>query len=85
MTGLWRHIGGLAEPPLSLHDIRYVDGAMAWPEHRRREPESRLADYLAEARAILASPPPAPVQEPPALDPEFELLRWFPLPHEVRV
>ena len=27
-SGLWRHRDGLAEPPLSLHDIRYEDGAL---------------------------------------------------------
>ena len=39
-TGLWRHRAGTPEPPLSLHDIRYPDGVMAWPSHRHREPES---------------------------------------------
>ena len=38
------------EPPLSLRDIRYEDGAMTWPSHRHHEPESRLAEYLEEAR-----------------------------------
>ena len=57
-TGLWRHAAGLAEPPLSLHDIRYVDGAMRYAAHRHHAPESRLADHLAEARALLAHPPP---------------------------
>ena len=36
---------------------RYADGRMAYPAHRHREPESRLADYLAEARTLLARPP----------------------------
>ena len=85
-SGLWRHGGGLAEPPLSLHDIRYVEGRMSWPEHRRHEPEERLADYLAEARAILAIPPrPAEPPAPPDVDADFEALRWFALPHEVTV
>ena len=42
-----------------LHDIRYDDGRMAYPSHRHREPESRLAEYLAEARELLARPPHA--------------------------
>ena len=45
-TGLWRHRAGRPEPPASLRDVRYDDGRMAWPSHRHREPESRLAEYL---------------------------------------
>ncbi len=83
-SGLWRHSGGLAEPPLSLRDVRYDDGRMTYRAHRHREPESRLAAYLAEARAILADPP-APSRAPVPLDegPDFEALRWFTLPQEV--
>ena len=33
---------------------------MRYAAHRHREPESRLADYLAEARALLATPPATP-------------------------
>lgn len=85
LSGHWRHRGGLEDPPLSLRDVRYVDGRMTYPDRRRREPESRLADHLAEARRILASPPaPASPPEPPELDADFETLRWFPLPHEIR-
>jgi len=87
-TGLWRHRGGIVEPPMALEDIRYEEGRMAWPEHRRRAPESRLAQDLAEARRILADPPPAPdsaAMTPLDVDAEFEILRWFPLPHEVTI
>ena len=45
-TGLWRHAGGTAEPPMSLRDVRFADGGMTWPSHRRTEPESALAGYL---------------------------------------
>ncbi len=84
-TGLWRHHGGLAEPPLSLGDVSYADGTMRYRAHRHREPESRLPAYLAEARALLADPPPAPPPGPPlAVGPDFEALRWFLLPHEVQ-
>lgn len=90
-TGLWRHRAGIVEPPFSLHDIRYEGGRMAYPEPRQKEPAERLADYLAEARAILASPPPLPAAlaaaaaSDPALDADFEALRWFPLPGEIRL
>ncbi len=85
-TGLWRHRGGHPEPPLSLHDISYADGRMAFPAHRHREPESRLADYLAEARTLLARAPlplAGPTFEPSAVGQDFEDLRWFLLPEDV--
>ena len=86
-TGLWRHHGGLVEPPLSLGDVRYPGGLMTYPEHRRHAPESRLADHLAEARAIVASPPatlPMDGPDAPGVDTDFETLRWFWLPHELQ-
>jgi selenocysteine lyase/cysteine desulfurase len=85
-TGLWQHVGGAAEPPLSLRDVRFDGGRMTWPAHRRAEPESRLMDYLVEARSLLAHPPPFAVPpEPVVVDDDFEALRWFPLPSEIVV
>jgi selenocysteine lyase/cysteine desulfurase len=85
-TGLWRHAGGVAESPLSLHDVRFSPDGLEHPGHRLREPESRLADYLAEARAILADPPapPAPPQGLAglAVGEHFGDLRWFLMPDE---
>ena len=85
-TGLWRHRTGHPEPPLSLRDISYADGRMAYPAHRHREPESRLADYLAEARDRLSRPPlplAGPTFDPEAVGQDFEALRWFLLPEDV--
>jgi selenocysteine lyase/cysteine desulfurase len=85
-TGLWRHRAGPPEPLLSLRDVTYEGGRMAWQGHRHHEPESRLAEYLAEARAILARPPRRfdGVAAPPAdAGPDFEALRWFLLPADV--
>jgi selenocysteine lyase/cysteine desulfurase len=86
-SGLWRHRAGLPEPPASLRDIAYDGAGMHYPSHRHREPESRLADYLAEAREILARPPAAIPDSAPTADaavgPDFETLRWFLLPEEV--
>jgi hypothetical protein len=96
-TGLWSHRGGVVEPPLSLAAIRYDDGVMRYAAHRHREPESRLADYLAEARTMLGMAPGAPRPARPgsasdaatglagSLDvgPDFEALRWFWLPEEM--
>ncbi len=85
-TGLWRHSGGMAEPPMSLTDIAYVDGRMTFPLHHRTEPESALAGYLEAARVILADPPePATAPEHAEVDADFETLRWFPLPDDVPV
>jgi hypothetical protein len=57
---------------------------MSYAAHRHREPLSRLADYLAEARLLLAGPPRTDLPiDHPVLDSDFELLRWFPLPSEV--
>jgi selenocysteine lyase/cysteine desulfurase len=96
-TGLWAHRGGVVEPPLSLGAIRYDDGVMRYAAHRHREPESRLADYLAEARTVLGMAPgaPRPARLGSANDaatglagsldvgPDFEALRWFWLPEEM--
>jgi selenocysteine lyase/cysteine desulfurase len=83
-TGLWPHAAGTAEPPLSLFDVAFDGGRMTWPAHRRTEPESRLADYLDEARRLLADPPlPLEPPEPVVVDDDFETLRWFPLPIEI--
>lgn len=59
-TGLWRHRAGTPEPPLSLLDVRFEGGAVRYPSHRHREPEARLATYLAEARALMARRAGAP-------------------------
>lgn len=97
-SGLWRHHAGLPEPPASLLDIAYDGTGMRYPRHRRHEPETRLAEYLAEARELLAEPPatlrPAAAVEPPgeepgpsappaSVGPDFEALRWFWLPDEI--
>lgn len=85
-SGLWRHVGGQVETPLSLHDIRYSGQGMAFTSHHHHEPESRLADYLAEAQVLLADPP-APADPPQraadlAVGEDFEDLRWFLMPDE---
>ena len=88
-TGMWRHSAGSPEAPLSLHDIHYDRDGLRYPAHRHREPETRLADYLAEATSILADPSavlgPAPEPEPLDVGTDFESLRWFWLPDELGV
>jgi selenocysteine lyase/cysteine desulfurase len=88
-SGLWRHAAGAPEPPLSLHDIAVGPAGLTYPAHRHREPESRLAEYLAEAERILADPVaalgPPPIAEPAVVGEDFEDLRWFWLPEEAEV
>ena len=77
-SGLWRHAGSHARAPLSLHD------ALAPAAPHASAPESVLPGYLERAREVIrgveAHPPSASPM--PALTPEFERIRWFPLPGE---
>ena len=67
-TGIWQHANGPARPLLSLEEV--TSGSARPPIESA--PESALA---------AAPPPPAPPG--PAQSPEFERIRWFPLPSEV--
>ena len=75
--------GGVVEPPMSLHDIRYADGRMRYATHDRHESEAALAAYLVEARRLLAGLPDGRAVEAHRLTDDFEALRWFWLPEEV--
>jgi hypothetical protein len=87
-TGLWKHRGGVVEPPLRLSQLRYdAHGRLRWPSRHERAPESSLADYLAEAEELfakLAEQPDASSSEhgtASRVTAGFEELRWFDLPH----
>jgi selenocysteine lyase/cysteine desulfurase len=85
VTGIWRHRQVRAIEPLSLDQITYCSGRMAYRSHHRTEPESAFAGYLEQARR-LATRPPATADStgwPAALPSELESLRWFPLPGEL--
>ncbi len=88
-TGMWRHADGPPEPALFLHDVRYGAGGITYPAHRHRAGEDALAGYLVEAERILGDPvgvlgePPEPAGQPLVGD-DFESLRWFWLPDELR-
>jgi len=84
-SGVWRHHSGPIEPPLRLHQISYDEhGAMQYPHHQDRAPDTELERYLEAATTILAGsrpPPDEPVaQHPPTVSEDFEHLRWFDLP-----
>ncbi len=83
-TGMWRHRDGPVEPPLRLTDVRYDEaGVLRYPAAQETAPESALAEYLAQARAIFASrsePDEAVPLHGYGLSDDFEALRWFDLP-----
>jgi selenocysteine lyase/cysteine desulfurase len=88
-TGLWRHERGLVEPPLRLAQLSYdADGLLTYPRRADRAPESALAGYLSDARAMFdALPDPtvdgvAPHLADERFSDDFEHLRWFDLPAE---
>jgi len=85
-TGLWRHVAGLAEPPLSLEGVTYEDGQMHYRVHRETLLESDLERHLADARVLLADPPvparPAQSSADLAVGADFQALRWFLMPDE---
>ena len=53
---------------------------MDYPRRRRQAGEEAFPGYLQQARAILAARPARLNEGPTGLPPEFEALRWFPLP-----
>lgn len=86
-TGLWLHRRPLAEPPLSLDDIDYSSGSMEFRHRPQLHSDDDLAGYFVEANAVLAeisgAHPPEPLGAPLVTE-DFEHLRWFPLPDELR-
>jgi len=84
VSGLWKHRQGAVEPPLRLADVSYdhATGEMVRPHlGGTTAPESALADYLAEARRVLAAAPEWDLSAAHGqLSDEFERLRWFDLP-----
>ena len=79
--GSWRHAGGPPRPQITLADASYGrDGEICYPRHRARAGEGLFPLYLRQARALLAVLPGQVQDGPAGLSPEFEALRWFPLP-----
>ena len=53
---------------------------MNYPRRRGQAGEDAFPVYLRRARAVLAARPTRLDDGPTGLPPEFEALRWFPLP-----
>lgn len=85
-TGEWRHRAFSAARVMRLADISYRTGKMEYRSRYSTEPEWALPNYLDDARRILAATVDEyrtlTVVDPPRT-PDFEELRWFPLPSEV--
>jgi selenocysteine lyase/cysteine desulfurase len=80
-TGLWSYAGGVPEPPLRLAAVSWApDGEMTWPHRRAQAGEDAFPRYLDAARAVIATCPQQIKDGPTGLSPDFEDLRWFPLP-----
>jgi selenocysteine lyase/cysteine desulfurase len=85
-TGLWRHHGGLVEPPMRLDQLSYdEDGRLRWPVRQESAGEEALAEHLAAARALVAGLPEPDAEAARSrlgatVSPHFEDLRWFELP-----
>ena len=85
-SGMWHHREGGARPLLSFEGVSYDASGLGVDTARRCAPESALARQLDDARRIIRAVESAPPSAPPdpELSPEFERIRWFPLPSEAR-
>ena len=80
-AGLWHHKAGIIEPPMRLTQVSYDDdGAMVYPHHDDKAPESELASYLELGEKLMLAATPAEDEPPAGVSAEFEQLRWFDLP-----
>ncbi len=81
-TGSWFHRRGRPRPSMTLHDLSFAEDVNRFQDRRETESHERLAEYLAEAREILAKATPSvdDVRELPAT---AQTLRWFLLPEDL--
>ncbi|NND03993.1 MAG: aminotransferase class V-fold PLP-dependent enzyme [Acidimicrobiia bacterium] len=83
-SGLWRHVEGLAEPPMSIGDVTFGPDGVTYSKPNR-EAAGPLQDYLDEAGRVFESLGDV-AYRPRGLDwttEHFESLRWFVMPEEV--
>jgi selenocysteine lyase/cysteine desulfurase len=84
LSGLWHHTSGSTATPMGLDDVAFTPDGLSHPDRRATEPIERLSDYLDAARATMVEAgSDAPHQPELDMGPDFEHLRWFPLPHEL--
>jgi hypothetical protein len=82
LSGLWEHERLRWTPLVSLDEV-WSSGGGSGPDRTVEDSEEALPVYLAEARRVLQEAvPSAPAFPDPVTSPEFERIRWFPLPSE---
>ena len=85
-SGEWRHRSARGHASFRLADISYRTGKLEFRSRRATEPEWALPAYIDEAKRVIAQAQvdyAALELDEPALNNDFESLRWFPLPREV--
>jgi selenocysteine lyase/cysteine desulfurase len=84
-SGRWTHRRGLLAPVMRLSELSYRSGKLSYRARHATEPEWVLPAYLDEAKRIFESAGAEPgCGKVPPLSADFEHLRWFPLPSEVK-
>jgi selenocysteine lyase/cysteine desulfurase len=85
-TGEWRHRAHSAVAVMRLAEVSYRTGKMEYRSRHATEPEWALPSYIEEAKKIIEATAEEfrtlTIEELPRT-PDFEELRWFPLPSEV--
>jgi len=84
-SGLWRHVDGLAKPPMSLRAVDFTPEGAVYSDERRTAPNTTLPDHVAAARQIFSGLEDVRYA-PHGLEwatEHFESLRWFVMPEEV--
>ncbi|HSM66104.1 MAG TPA: aminotransferase class V-fold PLP-dependent enzyme [Ilumatobacteraceae bacterium] len=84
-SGLWHHRRGTRGPAMSLEDISYAGGSMAFVDRRHQEVID-LDRHLAAAHELFhaAGGTEVSASTHPTTNPDFEHLRWFPYADELR-
>ncbi len=82
-TGLWRHRKE-RQAVMSLHDISYETGELAYVDRRKNHESVPLKTFLDEAASIVRQQSSGAIEAlgPPTTTDDFEHLRWFPYPSE---
>lgn len=87
-TGSWRHRNGVRDRVKRLGDITYRGGRLEYRSTHATEPEWSLPGYIDEAREILSERDEngtyANGEVTSQRGEDFEALRWFPMPYEIR-
>ena len=85
-SGQWHHRDGRSRPAVGLYDVHYDTGEMEFRGQAATAPETELVHQLEEAKRTIERFEREADEEDAIVDlqlgPEFERLRWFPLPGE---